>query len=179
MPHEDACNNDSKLRVATIESGALGSAPERASSGTEDRISAPFPDCLPFDLKGDRRWTILDWRAARSRPHVCGVRSRSSEDDQPACRASPIASGLPCRAAHPMRGSRSTPLPSVTYRKDALASPFRVSRFPIPRNGPTPVERRIPVIRRRSLLSPHTQSQPRTSSRVDLTGLPLALVGAG
>jgi len=135
----------------------------------------PLPRLPVFD----RRWTILDWRAARSRPHVCGVRSRSSEDDRPACRASPIASGLPCRAAHPMRGSRSTPLPSVTCRKDALASPFRVSRFPIPRSGPTPVERRIPVIRRRSLLSPHTQSQPRTSSRVDLTGLPLALVGAG
>lgn len=66
----------------------------------------------------------MDWRAARPRPHVCGVRSRSSEGDLLACRASPIASGLPCRAAHPMRRPRSTLLPSVTCRKDALASPI-------------------------------------------------------
>lgn len=120
MPHEDACNNDSKLRVATRESGALGSAPERASSGTEDRISAPFPDCLP-SIGDEQSWIgeLLEF----VRPFAASGLVRAWTTSS-ACRAAPIVSGLPYRAAHPMRCPRSTLLPSVTYRKDALASPI-------------------------------------------------------
>jgi hypothetical protein len=133
--------------------------------GTEDRISAPFPDCL--SSIGDRQsrlasCSIVNRRLRRLGPFELG---------RPvfACRATRVVRSRPCRIAHPMRNSSRPPLPSVTCEAWPLRASFRLSKRPIPRDSPTPVEQRIPVIRRRSLLSPLLQSQPRTSSRVDLT----------